>query len=191
MDELIDILDSDGKPTGRTAMKSIAHKNGWFHPSTHIWFYTCNGEVLIQQRAKNKDTHPLFWDVSVAGHIGAGEAVLDSALREIEEEIGLAISKIDLKKIGVYKSIHKHSDSLIDCEYHHTFLCELKVPLDSLMKQESEVEAIKLMSLKQFETELQNETLRKKYVPYPREYYQLIIDSINTSLNPSLPGGKL
>ena len=178
MDELIDILDANGKPTGKTALKSEAHKNGWFHPTTHIWFYTNKGELLLQQRAKSKDTHPLLWDVSVAGHIGAGENVLDSALREVEEEIGLKIAKTDLQKIGCFKEIHKHSDDLIDCEYHHTFLCELKVSLDSLIKQKSEVEALQLMPISQFEDELQNETLKKKYVPHSIEYYNRIIDSL-------------
>lgn len=159
-------------------MKSDAHKNGWFHPSTHIWFYTNNREVLLQQRAKNKDTHPMLWDVSVAGHIGAGEDVLDSALREIEEEIGIKVNKADLQKIGYFKEVHKHSDDLIDCEYHHTFLCELKVPFNSLTKQESEVKALQLMSISQFETELKNKTLCKKYVPHSDKYYSFVIKTL-------------
>jgi len=184
MDELIDILDANGKPTGKTALKSIAHKNGWFHSTTHIWFYTNNGELLLQQRAKSKDAHPLLWDVSVAGHIGAGENVLDSALREVEEEIGLKIAKTDLQKIGCFKEIHKHSNDIIDCEYHHTFLCELKVSLDSLIKQESEVEALQLMSLKQFDAELQDETLKKKYVPHFDGYFKLVIEAIRRETRP-------
>ena len=81
MDELIDILDSNGDFTGKTAMKSEAHKNGWFHATVHIWFYTTDGKILLQQRGKHKETHPLLWDVSVAGHVGAGEAIETSAIR--------------------------------------------------------------------------------------------------------------
>ena len=40
MDELIDVLDADGNYTGETILKSVAHKNGVFHPTVHIWFYT-------------------------------------------------------------------------------------------------------------------------------------------------------
>ncbi|VXC33745.1 Hydrolase (fragment) [Maribacter litoralis] len=43
MDELIDILDANGNLTNRTAMKSEAHKNGWYHQTVHVWFYTLDG----------------------------------------------------------------------------------------------------------------------------------------------------
>ncbi|SHI95442.1 NUDIX hydrolase [Pseudozobellia thermophila] len=182
MDELIDILDSEGNPTGKTAMKSEAHRYGWYHQSVHIWFYTANGKVLIQQRAANKDTHPLLWDVSVAGHIGAGEAVKTSALREIEEEIGLKVEEGDLQKIGCYPSFHEHSPELIDREFHHTFLCELKVPLHRLKKQESEVADLKLISLIQFSQETWGLANLGKYVPHGIEYYKTVVKEIKKRL---------
>lgn len=182
MDERIDILDKDGNFTGETVMKSEAHRKGLFHNSIHIWFYTKDGRLLIQQRAENKDTHPLFWDVSVAGHVGAGEVIEESAIREAEEEIGVHISKRDLEKIGVFKSVHEHHDALIDCEYHHTYLCELKVPLESLKKQESEVEALALISLIQFSQETWGLANPQKYVPYAGDYYKTIIKSIRKRL---------
>jgi isopentenyldiphosphate isomerase len=132
MDELVDILDNTGNLTGQSAMKSEAHRKGLFHPTVHIWFYTGSGKVLLQQRGKHKDTHPLLWDVSVAGHVGAGEDIKSAAVREVKEEIGVSVNENDLEKIGVFKSVHQHSESLIDREFHHTFLCELKTPLASL-----------------------------------------------------------
>jgi len=182
MDELIDVLDSNGKPTGKTAMKSEAHKHGLFHPTVHVWFYTHNGQLLIQQRGKEKDIHPLLWDVSVAGHIGAGEDYESSAIREVSEEIGLEITKEELQKIGVFKSIQKHHNDLIDCEFHHTYLCELKTPLSNLKKQDSEVNALKLISLIQFSEETWGMANLTKYVPHGMEYYKSIIKAIKTRL---------
>jgi len=182
MDELVDILDSEGNFTGKTALKSEAHREGWFHPTVHIWLYTKHGKLLIQQRAKNKDTHPLLWDVSVAGHIGAGEEIETSAMREIKEEIGLAISTKELEKIGIYKSVHKTAADLIDCEFHHTFLCELKVPLKSLKKQKSEVENLALIPLLKFSEETWGMANLRKYVPHGTEYYKTIIKEIKKRL---------
>lgn len=178
MDESIDILDSKGNLTGRTAMKSEAHRQGLFHQTVHIWFYTSDGEILLQQREKNKDTHPLLWDVSVAGHIGAGEEIEMAAIREVEEEIGLAIKKEDLQKIGFYPSFFKHRKDLIDNEFHHTFICELKVPLENLKKQESEVKDLKLVSITRFSEEFNDEGLSEKYVPHSKNYYASIIGEI-------------
>lgn len=179
MDELIDILKADGKPLGKSVMKSKAHKEGLFHATVHIWFYTKDGELLLQKRSAAKDTHPGLWDVSVAGHIGAGESIIDSAVREVQEEIGLALSGKELKKIGVFKSIQKHSEQLIDCEFHHTFLSELKIPIKQLTKQESEVDDLKLISTVQFTNELNDNELAKQYVPHSKEYFTEILKEIN------------
>lgn len=182
MDELIDILDSKGNFTGKTKLKSHAHSMGLFHATVHIWFYTINEKILLQQRGKNKDTHPLLWDVSVAGHVAEGEEIELSAIREVEEEIGITITKDNLEKIGVFKSVKKHSDNLIDCEFHHTFLCELKIPLEELHKQQSEVEALDLISLLKFSEETWGMANTQKYVPHGVTYYSTIIKAIQERL---------
>ena len=138
--------------------------------------------VLLQQRGKDKDTHPLLWDVSVAGHIGAGEQIPLAAIREVEEEIGLTVKAGDLEKIGVFKSVHKHSEHLIDCEYHHNFICQLKAPLNALKKQESEVEALALIPLLQFAEEIWGMANISKYVPHGPEYYSAVIEAVKVRL---------
>ncbi len=182
MDELLDILDSKGNFTGKTALKSEAHQKGLFHATVHIWFFTTDGKLLIQQRGKHKETHPLLWDVSVAGHVGAGEKIEYSAIREVEEEIGLTISKSDLEKIGVFKSVQKHRNDLTDCEFHHTYLCELKVDFSDLVKQDSEVEALNLISLTQFSEEVLSMGQLKKYVPHNTAYYKTVIAAVRERL---------
>lgn len=182
MDELIDIFDSNGIITGKTAMKSEAHRNGWFHQTVHIWFFTFDGQVLLQKRGKDKDIYPLLWDVSVAGHIGAGEEFEISAIREVKEEIGLKITIDQLEKIGVFKSIQKHHNKLIDCEFHHTYVCELKVSLENLQKQESEVEELKLVSIDQFYSDVSNNKELKTFVPYDSDYYKAILKVVKDRL---------
>lgn len=187
MDEMVDVLDAFGNGTGKTVMKSEAHRKGLFHPTVHIWFYTHDGHILLQKRAKGKDTFPSLWDVSVAGHMGAGESVLKSALREVKEEIGLGILETDLKKIGYFKSVHAHAQDLLDCEYHHTFACRLAVPFQELVPQQGEVDALKLIPITAFTEELGNTDLSPNYVPHDRDYYQTIIEAIILFLR-SVPG---
>ena len=183
MDELVDILDSEGNFTGTTALKSEAHKNGWFHPTVHIWFYTSDGRILIQQRAKNKATHPLLWDVSVAGHVGAGENIEAAAVREIQEEIGIDIAKSNLQKIAVFKAVHIHSEDLTDREFHHVFLSELKVPLGALKKQISEVADLALVPLLRFSEETWGLANLRKYVPHGAVYYKRIVKEIKGAMD--------
>ena len=42
----------------------------------------------MQRRSPFKDTHPNQLDVSCAGHVNAGDDVLESTMRELEEELG-------------------------------------------------------------------------------------------------------
>ena len=133
MDEYIDILNDTGEISGKTCLKSEAHKKGLFHQSVHIWIADFEKNVLIQKRASNKDVFPNLWDVSVAGHISAGEQPEISAIREIEEEIGLSVSKDALQYIGTSKKKIIHKIDLIDNELHLIYICILNFNFNLLL----------------------------------------------------------
>lgn len=175
MDELIDILDSDGNTTGKTCLKSVAHQNGYFHATVHIWFYTKNEKILLQKRAPTKKVFPNLWDISVAGHIGAGEKFENAALREVQEEIGLSLSKDDLIKIGTRKHEVSHDNGIQDNEFHHVFIAELKVDPKELTVQEEEVAGLQL-----FDLDVLKKTKNLENVLLPRfhEYYCSVYDKI-------------
>ncbi len=180
MDELIDILTPEGKPTGKTALKSEAHKNGWFHATVHIWLFTADKKILLQKRALTKKVFPGLWDISVAGHIGAGESILSSAKREVFEEIGLELQEKDLIKIGT--RIHKvsHKNGIQDNEHHHIFIAELKEPVHKLTIQKEEVDDIKLFDLSVLKStkNLENILLSRFH-----DYYVSVFDKIISHLN--------
>lgn len=182
MDEQIDIWDPEGRPTGRTALKSEAHRMGWCHPTVHVWFYTGSGRVLLQRRAFDKDTFPGLWDVSVAGHIGAGESPLDGAVREIREEIGLEVEPSDLEPIGTFKAVHEHPGGIVDCEFHHAFLCRLQKPLSHLVPQDAEVAELKLYPLISLAEEIWGLARPGRYVPHGTEYYKHVFREIRLRL---------
>jgi len=175
MDELIDILDEQGNHTGKTCLKSEAHKHGYFHNTVHIWIYTSDKKILLQKRAPTKKVFPNLWDISVAGHIGAGEKIKTAALREIEEEIGFTITKDKLIEIGNRKHQVKHANGIIDNEFHHVFATELTVPLHSLSIQEEEVAGIDLFPL---ETLKNTSNLENVLLPRFHEYYCMVFDKI-------------
>lgn len=182
MDELLDIWDETGRPTGRRALKSEVHRRGWYHPTVHIWFYSTDGRVLLQLRAADKDTYPGLWDVSVAGHIGAGETPTEGALREISEEIGLQVKGGDLEFITVHKQAREHPNGLIDCEFRHVYMCLLPKPLGELSPQASEVAQLKLLPLLTFAEEVWGLARPGIYVPHGTDYYQTVVKAIKSRL---------
>jgi isopentenyl-diphosphate delta-isomerase len=175
MDELIDILTPEGKPTQKTALKSEVHKNGWFHATVHIWLFTSDKKILLQKRALTKKVFPGIWDISVAGHIGAGEEILEAAKREIFEEIGLELEEKDLIKIGTRIHQVTHKNGIQDNEHHHIFIAELKVPVSALTMQEEEVAGLKLWNLTVLK---QTKNLENVLLPRFHEYYCDVYDKI-------------
>ena len=91
--ELFDIIDENGNPTGKIVERSIAHAEGIPHRTAHIWIIRRRNEkteILLQKRSRNKDSFPGKFDTSSAGHIQAGDEPMESALRELKEELGIS-----------------------------------------------------------------------------------------------------
>lgn len=89
-DELWDILDEAGKPTGRTHRRGDEMKAGDYHLVIHIWVRNSAGEYLLTKRAPDK-MFPLTWECT-GGSALAGEDSLTAAIREVREETGLKLT---------------------------------------------------------------------------------------------------
>ena len=119
-DERFDELDASGAPTGRTVTRAEVHARGLWHRALHLWVMQEDGSVLLQRRAPTKDLAAGLIDVSVAGHVRAGETLVD-ALREAEEEIGLPRSIADVDHLLTLRSERLYPDGRIDREYQEVF----------------------------------------------------------------------
>ncbi|MFS4481419.1 NUDIX hydrolase [Hyunsoonleella sp. 2307UL5-6] len=186
MDEYIDVATQDGKLTGKRELKSVIHKKGLYHHTAHVWLYTRDKQILLAQRSAKKNICPLLWDVSVAGHIDAGETPKQAAVRETAEEIGLHILEEDLDLIGIYKCFQTYDNGLIDNEFHNTFIAELKVETSLLKLQNTEVEAVKLISFKNFENLITNIGQNNHFIASNKAYYQTVYKNIVSKTHTTL-----
>ena len=84
-------------PLGIRKPRGEVHRDGDWHRSVHVWIAGGGGQLLCQLRAPDKDTQPGRWDVSCAGHITAGDESLETAARELEEELGLGVGAEELR----------------------------------------------------------------------------------------------
>ena len=90
--EMLDVVDEQGNPTGEVVTRELAHREGIRHRTAHVWIIRQKAgrlEVLLQKRSANKDSYPGCYDISSAGHIPAGADFIPSALRELQEELGV------------------------------------------------------------------------------------------------------
>ena len=114
------------KAKGVNKARKMVHKDGDWHRAVHIWIYNSQGQLILQKRAEGKDTFPGRWDVSVGGHVTSGDTVMETAHKEVEEELGIKINLSDLEKLGVIATTAKGSSPVggpFTCnEYKDLFL---------------------------------------------------------------------
>ncbi|KAJ8555262.1 hypothetical protein K7X08_012758 [Anisodus acutangulus] len=89
--------------------------------------------------------------VSSAGHVSAGESSLYSAMRELQEELGITILKDAFELI--YVSIQNRTyKGTFNNEYDDVYLVTIidPIPLEAFTLQESAVSAVKSMSFEEY-----------------------------------------
>lgn len=150
--EFVDIFDSNNNPTGEIKDKVKAHEEGNFHRTAHIWIMNNKKELLLQKRSATKKSHPNCWDISGAGHIRAGEKVIEGAIRELSEELGIKVNEDDLKFIAIVKSTKNPQNQ----EFGYVYLLESNNEIKDYIFEDNEVSEVKYVYFKDLEKMVAN-----------------------------------
>jgi isopentenyldiphosphate isomerase len=93
------VLDAEGREVG-SAPRAVCHADpALIHPSVHVVVMTTDG-CLWQLRGYGKDSAPGQWDHACTGHVSLGEDARTAAVRELAEEIGVAVARGALEEIA-------------------------------------------------------------------------------------------
>ena len=168
--ELIDVLDEFGNKTGEVEERSEVYKKGLWHRSSHIWIENDNKEILVQRRNPNKSTFPNLWAISVAGHVDSGETSLDTAVRELKEEVNLDVDKSELEYLFTIKRIQPYKDSYLKV-FDDVYLLHRNIDVDDTKLQVEELTDIKYVYYEYLEKIFKDGD--KDYVPYTEEHKKL------------------
>lgn len=143
--ERFDVVLADGTPTGRSKQRAAVHRDGDWHRSVHVWIAGVDGDagpfLLFQRRSSAKDTWPGRLDATVGGHFAAGED-LSEALREVEEELGIAPPVTSLLPLGVRVAVSETQPGIVDRELQTVLLLPDVRPLHRYEPQPAEVAAL-------------------------------------------------
>lgn len=172
MEELIDVLDENGNKTGEILTRKQIHKKGLCHKIVVISIIDEKGNILMQQRSKNKSKNPGKWDVAVAGHVSSGQTSTEAAIRETLEEVGIKVKEKELEYVLTYKNKENVKEDYIDNQIYDCYIVKReKIDLKDIKIQKSEVEQVKLCNLKEFEQIIENGNIVKR-----DEFYNKIIE---------------
>jgi len=116
-DELFDIINEEDKVIGQE-LRSVVHQRGLWHRGAHVFLFTGDGKLLVQQRSKDRMHSPLALDCSVSEHVKAGEDYHTAAIRGLQEELGVV--GIELKPLVKFKMNYGQGDNEISRLYQGT-----------------------------------------------------------------------
>jgi isopentenyl-diphosphate delta-isomerase len=142
-DELFDVLDADGQPTGGVKARGEVHRDGDWHAALHIWVGGVGADgpfALFQRRSLTKDTWAGYLDTTVGGHLRSGET-LDETVREANEEIGLDVGLADLTFIGRH-FIAASDGTVAERELHLVHVVRCDQPLSDYRLHPEEVASL-------------------------------------------------
>ncbi len=98
-DELLDLVNDNDEPIGtiwRSEYSTLVDQKLGYIRAVEMVIQNDKGQLWIPKRTAHKRIAPNGLDYSMGGHVSAGETYLDSALREIKEELNLGLTGDDL-----------------------------------------------------------------------------------------------
>lgn len=149
LSEYFDLRRADGSKTGEVKERALVHRDGDLHGTAHVWILRpagCCFDVLLQKRSLEKDAYPGCWDISSAGHLPAGSDFLESALRELNEELGLTVAPDELYFAGFRHRVAREvfrGVRFVDNEYSAVYLLLRPVDPAALRIQQEELSEVR------------------------------------------------
>ena len=136
---------------------------GTYHLIADVWILTLSGKYLISQRTAHKH-HGLCWECP-GGSVQSGETTAEGAVREVWEELGICLEKEELILIDT---------CCIPDRFVDTYLVIRDVSMDEIVKQEDEVQDVKLAAIEEIDNHWQEEMFSPR-LRYQRYREQLIV----------------
>jgi len=174
MDEMLDVVDENDRPTGIRKSRSAIHRDRDFHRAAHLWIYNDRREILFQLRSHAKDIFPGLWDIT-GGHVGAGESYLETAVRELKEELGVSVSTDKLEPLYIQK------DPAVHQEFQYVYLLHLNQAAETFRLQKEEVLEARFFTIEDLKSRLVDVKNREAFCPV-YGYYLNVIDIIEKRL---------
>ena len=151
--ELLDIYDDEGNKTGRVIERG--NKEEVLTEHEHIavaviFIENSNHEFLIQKTSKEKGGE----FSSTGGHITHNETPMSTIIREVEEELGITLTKEEIKDLGFIK---------YDMPLRYLFYVKKDINLESIKIRQEEVDYVEYKRVDEIEKLINTNQMLKSH----------------------------
>lgn len=153
-EELLTQVDENNKIIGPIGRKLAHETPGICYRTVYVLVKNAKDEYLFQKRSPTKDLYPNCWDLSVGGHVDWGDSYIDTAAREINEELGIEVKEEELVFRGELKVILPKNSEFFDV-FEYTLKSDQQIKL-----AKDEITDIKWMTIKEAKDSIKNKSLK-------------------------------
>lgn len=138
--ETLELWNDALQRTGIYKRREDVHRDGDVHAVVRVHIlriHQGNVQTLLQKRSMKCEAFPGFYDIACAGHIEKDDTPESTAVRELQEELGVYIKEEDVHFITC--DYHDYSQgAYLDREYNFIYLVIQDIQDIHLQKEEVE-----------------------------------------------------
>jgi isopentenyl-diphosphate Delta-isomerase len=130
--DFVVLVDKNDQELGLAEKLSAHQRGGQLHRAVSVLAFRKKSgvvEVLLQKRAGSKPLWPGCWTNTICTHPKQMESPEDCAIRRLDEEMGIKMTKTKLAKIADFYYRSEYSSDLTEHEFDHVYICEYNGPV--------------------------------------------------------------
>lgn len=173
-DDLVVLVDEKDQELGTMPKSQVHTENTPLHRAFSLFLFNHDGEVLVQQRKKDKRTWGGVWSNSCCGHVAPGETYEEAVVRRTKQELGVEIG--GLTKVSDYR-YRFEENGVVENEICPVYRGVME---GEIKHDRGEIEAWKWMNWGEWMKELENDE-EGKWSPWCKEEVLLLDPSERVS----------
>lgn len=99
-DEILDIVNAQDQVIGQMPRSEIYKRGMSNFRVVNVFIGNSMGQLWVPRRTENKKLFPMCLDMSMGGHVTAGETYEEALCRELKEELRMDISEYPYEYLG-------------------------------------------------------------------------------------------
>lgn len=148
--EFLSIYDNNKQKTPKKIQRGVKPKENEHILITIIIIENNDNKYLVQKTSKEKGNNYAF----TGGHVTYNETSEDAIIREVKEELGIDISKKQIKYV---------TDIELGIPFMDIYYLKDDIKLKDLTLQEEEVESLNYLTKEEIEALIRNNKFRKSH----------------------------
>jgi isopentenyl-diphosphate delta-isomerase len=173
--EKLILVDESDNEVGYLSKAACHDGAGLLHRAFSVFIFNANGQLLLQQRGKNKRLWPEFWSNSCCSHPRQGESMQVATERRLLEELGVAV---ELDYVYKFRYQVPFGDQGSEHELCSVYLGRCT---EEVRPNVTEIEAIRFVSAKELDAEFDNHA--DSFTPWFKQEWTELMNQYKNSLS--------